>query len=159
MGVDWENIMRRLLLAGLAGMMLAGPVLADERDNRHERRDHREDRQDFRHDRRDIRRDRRDFRFNERDFRQSRQNEWRWAGQRHRERAYNFPRGYRYQPYGVGIRLPQPYFGGGYWINDPGYYRLPPAYRGTRWVRVGPDALLVNIGNGVVISVVRGLYW
>ncbi len=158
--------MRTLLLAGLTGMMLAGPALADERDYRHDRRDYREDRRDFRddrrdfrHDRRDFRDDRRDFRFDQRDFRQSRQNDWRWSGPRHRAPAYFYPRGYRYQPYGVGIRLPRSYFGGGYWINDPGYYRLPPAYRGTRWVRVGPDALLISLANGIVISAVRGLYW
>jgi Ni/Co efflux regulator RcnB len=131
--------MRNLIVAGLAGLMLAGPALADDRRGGWDRGDrggwdrgHRE-----RHDRDD----------------------WRWERQRYRGPADIHPRGYGYQPWGVGYRLPPAYFSGRYYIGNPGYYRLPPAYYGTRWIRVGPDALLIRIGDGIVLRAVRGLYW
>ena len=86
-------------------------------------------------------------------------NDWRWNGARYRGQGYIYPRGFGYQAWGVGYRLPPAYFGGGYWIGNPGYYRLPPAYYGTRWVRVGSDALLIRLGDGLILQAVRGLYW
>lgn len=164
--------MYKILLAGLAALTLAGPALADDRDDRRgwrdDRREWRDDRRDFR---RDFRNDRRDFRDDRRDWRQDRRQggyrndwgnrgrDWRWNGARFRGPAYIHPRGYGYRPWNVGYRLPPAYFGNRYWIGDPGFYRLPPAWGGTRWVRVGPDALLIQIGNGIVLQAVRGLYW
>lgn len=171
--------MRKVLLAGLAGLMIAGPVLAQERRDyqgdrrewqggRDDRGDQRRDYQgDHRDDRGGTRRD--DWRGNDRHDNNRRDNDWRrddrrgsdwrWNGNRYRGPAYVHPRGYGYQSWGVGIRVPQAYFGNRYWIGDPGYYRLPPAYQGTRWIRVGPDALLIDLRAGVVIRAVRGLYW
>ena len=159
--------MRKLLLTGLAGVILAGgvmaPALADQRpdyDQRYDRHDDRRDdrRDDWRDDRHDGRRD--DRRYDnrgghDRDYRYDSS----WNGARYRGPAYAYPRGYGYQSWGVGYRLPQAYFGNRYWIGNPGYYRLPPAYRGTRWVRVGPDALLIDRRSGYVVRAVRGLYW
>jgi len=86
-------------------------------------------------------------------------NDWRWDGPRYRGSNYIHPRGYRYRAWGVGNRVPQSYFTNRYWIGNPGYYRLPPAFRGTRWVRVGGDALLIDLRAGVVVRAIRGLYW
>lgn len=165
-GADFrESEMRKLLLAGLTGLMMAGPVAAaDWRDGRNDRREWREDRRDdWRSERRDDRRDyRRDVRDDRRDYRRDiRQDrrDWRWNGNRYRGPVYAHPRGYGYQAWGVGYRVPPAYVSDRYWIGDPGYYRLPPPYRGTRWVRVGPDALLISLGSGVVVQAVRGLYW
>lgn len=181
--------MRKVLLAGLAGLMIAGPVLADERrdyqGDRHEwqggrddrgdqRRDFDRDRRDDRggwqqnrghgddrrdHDWRDNDRRDRDWRGNDWRHESSRGSDWRWNGARYRGPAYIHPRGYGYQQWGIGYRVPQAYFDNRYWIGDPGYYRLPPAYQGTRWVRIGADALLIDLRAGVVIRAVRGLYW
>ncbi len=156
--------MRKALLAGLAGLMIAGPVLADEhrgyRDNRDYRQDRREDR---REDRRDDRRDdRRSYQNGYQDGRRAdyrRGNDWRWDGARYRGPVYAHPRGYDYRAWGVGNRVPNVYFSNRYWIGNPGYYRLPPPFPGTRWVRVGFDALLIDLRAGVVVSAVRGLYW
>lgn len=159
--------MRKALLAGLAGLMMAGPVLADQRqDNRDDRQDRREDRRDERRD------DRRNYNNGYQDGRRTdavrgndwrgndrRGNDWRWDGPRYRGSAYVHPRGYNYRAWGVGNRVPQSYFNNRYWIGNPGYYRLPPAFRGTRWVRVGGDALLIDLRAGVVIRAIRGLYW
>ncbi len=128
--------MRKILLGTLAALTLAGPVLADGRYDRHDGRE-------WHHD-------------NDWDRRGA---DWRWDAARYRGPAYVHPPGYAYRPWGVGYRVPSAYVGGRYWIGNPGYYRLPPAYYGTRWVRVGPDALLIRIGDGVVIRAVRGLYW
>jgi Ni/Co efflux regulator RcnB len=35
---------------------------------------------------------------------------------------------------------------------------LPPPPLGYAWVRVGPDALLVNLTNGTVVEAVYGLF-
>lgn len=154
--------MRKLLLAGLAGILMAGPALADDdrREWREDRREWREDRRDFREARRDWRDDRRDGR---RDWRRGyhgdwRGGDWRWNGPRYRG-AYVYPRGYGYQAWGLGRRLPGAYYADRYFIVDPGFYRLPPAYRGTRWVRVGPDALLIDRYTRAIIRAVRGVYY
>jgi Ni/Co efflux regulator RcnB len=137
--------MRNALLAGLAGLMLAGSVLADER---------RDWRQDWRDERRD---DRGHYRDGYQDGRRA--DDWRWNGARYRGPDYVYPRGYGYQAWGVGHRVPNVYFSNRYFIGDPGYYRLPPAFPGTRWLRVGADALLIDLRAGVVMRAVRGLYW
>lgn len=169
--------MRGFILGLMAATMLAGPVMADDRrdrrdDRRDDRREWRDDRRDDRRDfRRDVRNDRRDDR---RDFRRDNRRDWyqdqrywrqngrddyRWAGPRHRGPAFVYPRGVRYQPYAIGYRMPPQFIGRPYWVDNPRYYRLPPAYRGTRWVRYGPDALLIQIGNGVVIQAIRGVWF
>lgn len=165
--------MRNLLLAGLAGILLAGPALADPRDDyrggprgdyrQDQRRDYRNDRRDWQGDRQafrgDSRHDARDWRDDRNYYRYDRdRRDVRWNGNRYRGPIYSYPPGYRYQAWGVGYRLPPAYFGNRYWIANPGGYRLPPAYRGTRWVRVGPDALLINIVDGLIVQAVRGLY-
>lgn len=168
--------MRNLILGLMAATMLAGPVMADDRrDRRDDRRDdrrewrgdRRDDRRDFRNDRRDDRRDfKRDVRNDRRDWYQDRRywrpvgrDDYRWAGPRHRGPAYAFPRGYGYRPFAVGYRVPPAFVGRPYWVDNPRFYRLPPAYRGTRWVRYGPDALLIQIGNGIVLQAVRGVWF
>lgn len=178
-------MLRKIILAALAATTLAGPALAqtsygelrrdreeirqgraelrddlrrgDYREYREDRRELAEDRREYREDRRDFRRDR-DWRHG-RDWRNDRRTDWRWDGNRHRERWYGYPRGYAYRPYGVGYAVPRGYWGNRYWIARPDYYRLPPAWRGTRWVRVGPDALLIRIGDGFVVRAVRGLWY
>ena len=46
-----------------------------------------------------------------------------------------------------------------YWINDPWYYRLPPAYGDYRWVRYYDDALLVDVYSGRVVDVIYDFFW
>ncbi len=143
-------------LIGLIGLTLAGPALAQ--DWRDDRRDRRDDRREWRQDRRDWRDDRRYYRAARQDFRQDRR-DFRWNGPRYRGGYYGYPRGYGYQQWGVGYAVPRAYFGQRYWVNDWGRYRLARPWGGTRWVRVGPDALLINVGNGLVVQAVRGLWW
>ena len=171
--------MNRLILAAVAATALAGPAIAapgwDRHDDRRElqadRRElrgdlrrgdlgeYRRDHAEYRRDVRDFREDRRDWRDDRRDWRNDRRTDWRWSGDRYRERWHGYPRGFAYRPYGVGVALPRAYWGDRYWIARPDYFRLPPAWRGTRWVRVGPDALLIRLADGFVVRAVRSLYW
>ncbi len=155
--------MNKAMLAGLVGLVLAGPASlvvaspAMAQDWRDGRREWRDDRRDWRADRRDWRDDRRDWRDARRDWRDDRR-DWRWNGPRYRS-GYYYPRGYGYNAWGVGYAVPRPYWGQRYWVNDWRRYQLARPWGGTRWVRVGPDALLIDVGNGVVIQAVRGLWW
>ncbi|HVI98805.1 MAG TPA: RcnB family protein [Sphingomonas sp.] len=90
-----------------------------------------------------------------------------WRDWRTRNRStYHLPRyyaphgwSYGYRRFSIGFRLNSLLFGSGYWINDPYYYRLPPAYGPYRWVRYYDDALLVDIRTGVVVDVVYDIFW
>ncbi len=166
--------MRTLILGLVAATLTIGPAMAQDRtnwreDRRENRQDYREDRrdarQDFREDRREFREDRRDFRGDRRDFYRDQrrwravgQNDWRWAGPRYGGPAWVAPRGVRYQPWNVGYRVPPAFAARQYWVANPGFYQLQPAWRGTRWVRYGPDALLIRTRDGVVVQVVRSLW-
>lgn len=165
--------MRTIIYAGLmAAVAMPAAAYADPagpaelrrdrqeiRQGRHEvrqgqnevRRDvHRGDWQEAREDRREVREDRRDA--------------WKYYRARNREvyhrPAYVGPRGYRYQAWRAGARLPSAYYGPRYVIADPWHYRLNrPAAGYLRWVRYGDDVLLVDIRNGVVRDVIHDFFW
>lgn len=89
-----------------------------------------------------------------------------WRGHRDRYRNYYRPgryyapyRGHSYRRFGIGITLGSGYFGERYWINDPSYYRLPPAYGPYRWVRYYDDVLLVDLRSGRVVDVIYDFFW
>lgn len=79
---------------------------------------------------------------------------------RHRYQAgrYYAPRNYRYLRYNVGSRLPTGYYGSNHYIDSRPYgLALPP--RGYRWNRVGSDAYLVSVTNGLVRDVMYSLFY
>ncbi len=88
--------------------------------------------------------------------------EWRYRGEMHpgyRLSPYRYPSGWGYRSWRVGERLPF-LFLTSYYVIDAYAYDLPPAPYGYRWVRYGPDALLVNVYTGEVEDVVYGIfYW
>lgn len=149
------------------------------------RQDRRDDRRDYRQDRRD---DRRDYRQDTRrygDWRDQQQyrrgwddnrswnrgwrgdNRYNWNSYRQRNRnifrlpRYYAPSGwnYGYRRFSIGLTLGSILFSPSYWINDPFYYRLPPAYGPYRWVRYYNDALLVDIRDGYVVDVIYDIFW
>jgi Ni/Co efflux regulator RcnB len=69
------------------------------------------------------------------------------------------PQGYYYRPWGYGQVLPFGWFSAQYYINDYYDYDLPVPPYGYEWIRNGPDALLVDIGNGEVVSSVPGAFY
>lgn len=86
-------------------------------------------------------------------------------------RAFNAPRHYRHgryhRPHGwyahrwsFGEFLPSLFFSSrSYWISDYSDYDLPYPPPGTRWVRYGDDALLIDRYNGEIIQVVYGIFY
>ena len=172
--------MRKLMIAAMTLVSVAAPALAaaqeiDRRDGYEHRDDRRDgdrrdgDRRDGRpgYERRDG--DRRDGDRHDGDRRDGyRQDGYRHDGDRRDERRierfdagrYYAPRGYAYRSWAVGGFFPRAYYDQRFWIADPFAYRLPPVpYRGARWVRYGPDALLVRIRDGYVIQVVPNRFY
>lgn len=73
---------------------------------------------------------------------------------------YSYPSGHRYQRYVVGVYLPQAFWGSRFWwVNDWQLWGLSAYHPGYRWVRVGPDALLVSTANGRIIAVRHNIFW
>ncbi|WNO54583.1 RcnB family protein [Stakelama saccharophila] len=158
-------------------------------DNRDRRQDRRVERHDRGADRRDSREDRRDrrrewgrsyadrtdhYRYDwnahdrmrwNRSWRSDRRYDWRDHRSRYRS-TYRMPRyypprdyHYGYRRFAIGIDLGPMLYQQRYWINDPGQYRLPPAYGPYRWVRYYNDALLVDIRSGEVVDVIYDIFW
>lgn len=76
-----------------------------------------------------------------------------------RERPYRYPRGYRYRRWTTGLILPAIFLTSAYFYDD--YYRLGlgGAPYGYRWVRYGPDLLLVELGTGRIVDVIYGAFY
>ena len=87
---------------------------------------------------------------------------WRYRGQdrdSYRISPFRYPHGWNYRSWRVGERLPFLFLSASYFIDYYDYDLPPPPY-GYRWVRYGPDALLVNIYTGEVDDVIYGIfYW
>ncbi|MAW98681.1 MAG: hypothetical protein CMN72_03335 [Sphingomonas sp.] len=150
------------------------PDRDDRRDDRWQRRD---DRRDDRGDRRRYwSNDSRDQRYDWRNVRHDGarwDNGWRrndrydWRNYRARNRhIYHLPRYYAprgwdggYRRFRIGVVIGPVLYNSGYWIGDPGYYRLPPVYGPYRWVRYYNDALLVDLRSGIVVDTVYDIFW
>jgi Ni/Co efflux regulator RcnB len=76
-----------------------------------------------------------------------------WRGQ------WAEPEGFYYRHWGYGDRLPWGWFDRSFWIYDYYDYELPVPPYGYEWVRVGPDALLVEIDSGLVVETVYGVFY
>lgn len=151
--------MRTLILAALAATALS-PVAASAQSAREVRHDQRE----VRHDRQEVRQDmRRGDHQEAREDRRERNEDWRDYREHHRDtfRAgrYMGPRGFVYRAPVIGFRFDPVFYSSRYWIANPWTYRLPPAGYGTRWVRYGNDAVLVNMRTGRVVRVYRDFFW
>ncbi len=95
---------------------------------------------------------RRDNRYNWQAYRQYHPNYYRVP-------YYYAPHGYGYQRFSIGFFLPGVFFAPSYWVRDPWYYRLPPAYPGTRWIRYYRDVVLIDIRTGAALDVVYDFFW
>lgn len=79
---------------------------------------------------------------------------------RHRYHAgrYYAPYNYRNVRYSIGSRLPRSHYGITYYIDYRPYGLYAPS-PGYRWNRVGSDAYLVAVTNGVVRDVIYSLFY
>lgn len=82
-----------------------------------------------------------------------------WSHDRYRISPYRAPYGYYVRSWAFGDFLPRTWFGESYWIDDFYAYGLPYPPPGYEWVRVGPDALMVDRYTGRIVQVVRGIFW
>jgi Ni/Co efflux regulator RcnB len=89
-------------------------------------------------------------------------NRWRHAyraHQRYHATHYHAPRGWYHRHWTYGQRLPRSWWYSRYWINDWSRFGLIAPPLGYVWVRVGPDAILVNRYTGVILRVIYDLYY
>ena len=70
---------------------------------------------------------------------------------------YIAPRDYRYVRYDSGARLPQGYYGSGYYVDYQTYDLAPPP-SGYRWNRVGNDVYMVSMRNGMIAEAVYSVF-
>lgn len=174
--------MRKTIIAGLLAATLV-PVAAQAQISPSERRELQRDRQDIRQERRDVNRayrsgDPREIRQEQRELRGARQeyredrrdavrdnnwgrNDWRQYRNTNRDvyRGYGWRSENRYQSFRPGIRIGVGYYSPRYYINDYSRYRLPRPGYNQRWVRHYNDVLLIDTRRGIVIDVIRNLYW
>ncbi|GGL44885.1 RcnB family protein [Caulobacter rhizosphaerae] len=72
---------------------------------------------------------------------------------------WRYPRGYRYRRWTIGLMLPSLFLTPGYYYED--YWRMglegPPW--GYRWVRYGPDLLLVDTRTGRIDDAIYGAFY
>jgi len=72
--------------------------------------------------------------------------------------AYRRPSGWYAHSWSRGAYLPRAWFVTSYYLNRASY-GLPYPPIGCEWIRVGEDALLVDIWTGRVLSVYRNVFW
>jgi Ni/Co efflux regulator RcnB len=97
-------------------------------------------------------------------WRNDRRYDWRQHRNNYRDfyrpgRYYSPYRDHSYSRISIGSTIGSPYYGSRYWINDPEYYRLPPAYGPYRWVRYYDDVLLIDIRSGYVVDKIDNFFW
>jgi Ni/Co efflux regulator RcnB len=81
------------------------------------------------------------------------------AQNRFRAGYYRPPYGYYSRAWGFGDFLPRPWFVHDYWLDNFLDFGLPYPPPGYTWVRVGPDALMIDRFTGRIVQVVRGIFW
>ena len=73
--------------------------------------------------------------------------------------AFRYPPGFRYQLWATGAILPPIFLTAPYFYDQYTPLGLGPPPPGYRWIRYGPDLLLVNLVTGRVADVVDGVFY
>jgi Ni/Co efflux regulator RcnB len=79
---------------------------------------------------------------------------YRWIGP-----SYRLPPGFYTFRWQWGQTLPWNWYTPNYYLNDYYAYGLPMPPIGCEWVRVGDDAILVDVFTGRIYQVVYNLFW
>jgi Ni/Co efflux regulator RcnB len=85
-----------------------------------------------------------------------------WRGKwfnRIRATAFRYPAGYHYRIWNAGDRLPALFLTSAYFYDGYAQMGLETPPPGYRWVRYGPDLLLVDIHTNAVEQVVYGAFY
>jgi Ni/Co efflux regulator RcnB len=72
--------------------------------------------------------------------------------------GWQYPSGYRYRRWTIGLLLPHLFLSQNYYFDDYARYGFGPPPYGCRWVRYGPDLLLVEVRTGRIRDVVYGAF-
>jgi Ni/Co efflux regulator RcnB len=144
--------MRKLMIAALAATVLvpSGAYAQSARE--------------VRHDQREVNRDLANGRYNEaREDQNELREDWRAYRRTHRSvydrPIYRAPRGYTYNPLGVGALLDSAFWSPRYRISNYSHYRLPYPGRHRAWVRYGNDVVLINVRTGRIVQVYNNFYY
>jgi Ni/Co efflux regulator RcnB len=73
--------------------------------------------------------------------------------------SFRYPQGFSYRVWTTGAILPSIFLTQSYFYDDYAPLGLGPPPAGYRWVRYGPDLLLVNIYTGRIADVVDGVFY
>ena len=73
--------------------------------------------------------------------------------------AWVWPSGWAYRRWTVGAFLPGLFLSNTYFWNDWMTLGLPGPPPGFRWVRWGPDLLLVQLSNGRIVDIAYGVFF
>jgi len=86
--------------------------------------------------------------------------EWNRTSQfRYHYRPYYPPHGWYYRQWTYGEVFPTIFWTQNYWLTDYYSFGLDNPPYGYVWVRYGPDALLVNVYNGQILSVEYNVFY
>ena len=73
--------------------------------------------------------------------------------------GWQYPRGYSYRRWTIGLLLPHLFLSQSYYFDDYATYGFGPPPYGCRWVRYGPDLLLVDVRTGRIRDVIYGAFY
>jgi Ni/Co efflux regulator RcnB len=72
---------------------------------------------------------------------------------------FSYPRGYTYRRWTIGLLLPSLFLSSNYYYSDYNALGVGPPPIGYRWVRYGPDLLLVSSRTGRIADVIYGAFY
>lgn len=73
--------------------------------------------------------------------------------------GWHYPHGYHYRRWTIGLLLPTLFLSRNYYFYDYDTLGIGPPPYGYRWVRYGPDLLLVQRSTGRIADVIYGAFY
>ena len=74
-------------------------------------------------------------------------------------RPFRYPYGYAYRRWTIGLLLPSLFLSSAYYYDDYADLGVGPPAPGYRWVRYGPDLLMVSVHTGRIGDVIYGAFY